>query len=115
MNTKRLDKLISQLDQQAQRAFDAYQETGTQRYYTKYNNATEQADFLRIARASAEEHAELIALRGTLAYLAMRFAAAHDGDYDRLVKDLLAYAAGQGLYQPQDLPAAQDNIGGGEQ
>ena len=113
MDTERLDKLISQLDQQAQRAFDAYQETGIQRYYTKYNNATEQADFLRIARASAEEHAELIALRGIIAHLAARFAAAHDGDYDRPVKDLLAYAAGHGLYQPQDLPAEQDNIDGG--
>ena len=53
---QRLEELIERYDAKARRNYDAYQQSGVQRYMREYENADELAGFLRRALNSADDH-----------------------------------------------------------
>lgn len=86
MDKERCSLLIERLDKKAARNYDAYQETGLQRYIREHRNADELAAFLRIALDAGEEHDKYISMKWALSQLkATAEKAAHaDGEQQEL-------------------------------
>ena len=62
----------------AYRAMDRYQESGLPRHNREREQAQDLADALQIAANAADDHDELISLRGAVSYLAVKAHAAVD-------------------------------------
>ena len=73
---KKLMKLADSYRKKADAAYQNYQETGIARYYSAYHRNEDLADALQIAANAADEHNDLIAIRGELAHFAFRAAMA---------------------------------------
>lgn len=57
---KRLEQLIERYDRKARSNYDAYQQSGVQRYMREYENAEELAGFLRRALSSADDYQKMM-------------------------------------------------------
>lgn len=76
MERKELEKLIAQYQQKADKAEDAYQQTGQTRYYTTHWKNQDMADALRMALSAKEDHETLREMRLVMSNFAARGAAA---------------------------------------
>lgn len=76
MEKKELEKLIAQYQQKADKAEDAYQQTGAARYHATYWRNQEMADALRMALSAKDDHDTLRDMRMVLSNFASRGAAA---------------------------------------
>ena len=61
-----IEKMIDQADDRAERAYQNYQETGTQRYKREQEKAEDLADALRMALSAYDDHTKLRALKAEL-------------------------------------------------
>lgn len=99
MDKKSLNNLAERYQKRADRAFERYQETGIKHYDTERNKMKDLADALRMAANAADDHAELVAVRGSLVGFVtnaqkIKFAADKESReelVDNLVESLLAY------------------------
>ena len=101
MKKEDIQKMADRYQAKADKAFNNYQETGIQRYQAEWLRNEDLSDALRLAANAAEEHNDLICLRGDLADLANK-AAKLGKDYgyqesDALIEDILARARYRGL------------------
>ena len=94
MTKKELEKLEMRYRAKAERAYMRYQETGIQRYCNEWRNAEDIADALLMAINAADEHSELIHMKGNLSQLAQKAQDAINGseaDKDRVLKEIVCF------------------------
>ena len=93
---KRLEQLIERYDRKARSNYDAYQQSGVQRYMREYENAEELAGFLRRALASADDHQKMVNYKLMLQdFCARAIRCKNDGEgADALIKDMASYGTG---------------------
>lgn len=94
MTKKELEKLEVRYRAKAERAYMRYQETGIQRYANEWRNAEDISDALLMAINAADEHTELIHMRGNLSQLVQKAQDAINGseaDKDRVLKDIVCF------------------------
>lgn len=87
----------------ADRAFERYQETGTQRYYREYTNAEDMADALKMAADAADASAANIHIKAQLANFAYKaWLIGHtdeESERTKKTKDLLAELVSFGVME----------------
>ena len=95
-----LEVLAEKYAAKAEKSYRNYQETGISRYNRDQRNAEELANAFRAAANAAEEHEELIGMRGELCLLANRAQKADTEEKAReVLKELVSYARMMGLAQ----------------
>lgn len=99
-----LEALAEKYAAKAEKAYRNYQETGISRYNRDQRNAEELANAFRAAANAAEEHEELIGMRGELCLLANRAQKADTEEKARAVlKELVSYARMMGLVREEEV------------
>lgn len=103
MNKKQLMQMAEKYQAKADKAYQAYQETGITRYNTEQRKSEDLAQALRAAANAAEDYNKLIALRGEIASLAVAAKRAISSQTERekelelVAKELLAAASMFGI------------------
>lgn len=92
MTTEELAKLAAYWDAKAQRAYDAYQETGVSRYDRERRKAEDLADALRIALNASDDHFKAVYLKSELADIACLAERCEITGDDKLKDDLVKKA-----------------------
>ena len=94
MTKKELEKLEVRYRMKANRAYLKYQESGIQRYCNEWRNSEDIADALLMAINAADEHTELIHMKGNLSQLAQKAQDAINGskaDKDSVLEDIVCF------------------------
>lgn len=96
---KRLQQLIDRYDRKARSNYDAYQNSGVQRYMREYENAEELAGFLRRALGSSDDHQMMVNYKLMLQdFCARAIRCKNERDTpDGLINELASYAGVLGV------------------
>ena len=104
MTKKELEKLEMRYRAKAERAYMRYQETGIQRYANEQQNAEDIADASLMAINAAEEHTELIHMRGNMARFgenARKALNSSDADKEMSLREIVSYCELCGLLRKE--------------
>lgn len=102
MNKDELMAMADAYQEKADKQFRNYQETGITRYEREYRKADDLASALRMAANAADEHNELLHLRGTLSMIAAEAQRAQYADdrekaMESVCRNLVSVASLKGL------------------
>lgn len=111
IDKRELERMIEREDTRAEKYYRDYQETGVSRYDTQRRKAEDLAEALRAALNAADEHAQLIALRGQLVWWANEADKLLDGQLaapvESMLRSVVAYAAATAHYKPKERDHAE--------
>lgn len=105
LENEKLDKLIDKFTRQAERQFQNYQETGLRRYEKAYEDATDMADSLQMARDAADDHTKMLNYRFYIYSWAIEAQRVTDqAGAEKLLKGIVSAARMHGLIRDDSLP-----------
>lgn len=98
LNGKELSALIEKYEDEAQKNYRNYQETGMSRYERAQHKAEDLADTLKVALGAVAEHQKLCYYRGQLHHIASAARRVKDpGEAQHILTSIIAIAEMDGL------------------